>query len=235
MLWACQSVAFMISARVAPFARPIISKDLSALAPGARGAGVLGCGKPGGFLRRLGTLLRSGCLGFAALGGFPALRRGLLPRGGVPGRGLLRRDVRARPVRQRRRLYLRQWFLRSSWSPSPFCSVICACFAQTIHRSSWLGKQVKSSGKNVSVVTSGQPSDRRSKLLDSNSPVGVVTDGGVRSVRLAPGYRVTISRCRLNTSSRSCLRSETNLPEPSKLCKDQRSVEDARPRIRWPQ
>ena len=92
-LWACQSVAFMISARVAPLARAIMSRIFAPLLS-ARGAAGLAFGL-GGFLRGLGCLLRRGGFGFGTLGGFLALGRALLLGGSLLRGGLRGRDGRA--------------------------------------------------------------------------------------------------------------------------------------------
>ena len=65
-LWACQSVAFMISARVAPFARAIISRIFAPLLS-ARGAVALGLAA---FLLALASFFGAAALGLAPLAVF---------------------------------------------------------------------------------------------------------------------------------------------------------------------
>src|SRR5580704_14782202 len=70
-LWACQSVAFMISARVAPLARPIISRIFAPLLS-ARGAAALRSGLAA-FLPALAPFFGATALALAPLAVFLAL------------------------------------------------------------------------------------------------------------------------------------------------------------------
>ena len=88
-LWACQSVAFMISARVAPLARAIMSRIFAPLLS-ARGAVALRSGGLAAFFAALAAFLA-----FGTLGGFLALGRALLLGGSLLRGGLRRRDGRA--------------------------------------------------------------------------------------------------------------------------------------------
>jgi len=102
-LCACQSVAFMMSARVAPLARAIISRIFAPLLS-ARGAATflaalgLAVFSPA-FATALVAFFRRSGLGFGSLvgilGPFLGLGRALLLAGGFLRGGFLPRDVRA--------------------------------------------------------------------------------------------------------------------------------------------
>src|SRR5579883_2481229 len=66
-LWACQSVAFMISARVAPFGRPIISRIFAPLLS-ARGVAALRPDFAAAFLPALSLAAVAAFAPFVALG-----------------------------------------------------------------------------------------------------------------------------------------------------------------------
>ena len=93
-MWACQSVAFTISARVAPLARPISSRIFAPLLS-ARGvlASLAGAGLAA-FLPALASFFGA-ALALPPLARFLALGRALLLGGALLRGGLLRRDVRA--------------------------------------------------------------------------------------------------------------------------------------------
>src|SRR5438105_11430894 len=68
-LWGCQSVAFMISARVAPFGRPIISRIFAPLLS-ARGAVALACAGLAAFLLTLASFFGAAALALPPLAFF---------------------------------------------------------------------------------------------------------------------------------------------------------------------
>ena len=129
-LWACQSVAFMISARVAPFARPIISRIFAPLLS-ARGALALRSGLAA-FLLALASFFGAAALALAPWRS-SGLGRALLLGGTLLRGGLLRRDVRA--------LFRNGGGLGGFGGfvvlhgPNPFCSMACASSRTTIHHS----------------------------------------------------------------------------------------------------
>src|SRR5664279_6409565 len=101
-LWACQEVASMISARVAPLARRSRSRMVAVLLPtrapsafGFAAFGALTAGFAGGRLLGLGD---RGGLGFGGLGAFLALGRALLRAGSLLSSELSRAQRRC-PVR----------------------------------------------------------------------------------------------------------------------------------------
>ena len=143
-LWACQSVAFMISVSVAPLARSIFD-NLRRLAAVAGGAGLL-CAWRAWLPGRLGSLLWHGGFGLRTwavfrASGAPFFRVAAFFEGAFSGAtcALCAAVVAAFSV-----VAASTFFMGSN----PSCSVTCAASRMTIHRSGWRRKQVKSDPRN---------------------------------------------------------------------------------------